>query len=37
MCPSVPFGGVGMSGTGREGGAAGLAEFYLPKNVFVGF
>jgi aldehyde dehydrogenase (NAD+) len=37
MSPTAPFGGRGMSGTGREGGAAGLAEFYLPKNVFVGY
>jgi aldehyde dehydrogenase (NAD+) len=33
--PNTPFGGVGASGFGREGGKAGLLEFVRSKNVFV--
>jgi aldehyde dehydrogenase (NAD+) len=33
--PNVPFGGVGMSGFGREGGRAGLEEFFRPKAISI--
>jgi aldehyde dehydrogenase (NAD+) len=33
--PSAPFGGVGASGYGVEGGRWGLEEFLRPKNVHV--
>ena len=33
--PAAPFGGWKASGHGVEGGAAGMAEFLRPKNVFV--
>lgn len=35
MPPNAPFGGVKQSGSGREGGVAGLEEFLRPKNVYV--
>ena len=35
MPPSAPFGGLKDSGTGREGGAAGIHEFLRPKNVYI--
>jgi len=34
--PGRPFGGIGLSGFGREGGKAGLDEFLLVKGVGVG-
>lgn len=34
--PATPFGGVGMSGFGREGGKAGLDEFIHIKGVGIG-
>lgn len=33
--PSVPFGGVKQSGTGRLGGLAGIREFSRTKNVWI--
>jgi aldehyde dehydrogenase (NAD+) len=33
--PGAPFGGVGASGHGLEGGRWGLSEFLRPKNVHV--
>ncbi|MEE9286169.1 MAG: aldehyde dehydrogenase family protein [Dehalococcoidia bacterium] len=32
---TVPFGGFGQSGVGREGGSEGLEEFTQVKNVMV--
>jgi aldehyde dehydrogenase (NAD+) len=34
--PGRPFGGIGMSGFGREGGKAGLDEFLMVKGVGIG-
>ena len=33
LSPASPFGGVGLSGVGREGGVWGLEEFLYPKAV----
>jgi aldehyde dehydrogenase (NAD+) len=33
--PTMPFGGHGQSGFGREGGFEGLQEFLRPKNVYI--
>ena len=33
LSPASPFGGVGLSGVGREGGVWGLEEFLSPKAV----
>ncbi|MFV8054770.1 aldehyde dehydrogenase family protein [Mycobacterium sp. 48b] len=33
--PSIPFGGVKQSGTGRIGGSAGIQEFSRTKNVWI--
>jgi acyl-CoA reductase-like NAD-dependent aldehyde dehydrogenase len=35
MPTNAPFGGVGASGFGREGGRAGIDEFLRPKNVYL--
>ena len=34
--PNAPFGGMGESGFGREGGRAGIEEFIRPKTVAIG-
>lgn len=34
--PGRPFGGVGLSGFGREGGKAGIDEFIMTKGVGIG-
>jgi aldehyde dehydrogenase (NAD+) len=34
--PGRPFGGIGLSGFGREGGKAGLDEFLMVKGVGIG-
>ena len=36
VSPPTPFGGVGQSGYGREGGLEGLREFVATKNVCIG-
>jgi aldehyde dehydrogenase (NAD+) len=36
VSPPTPFGGIGQSGYGREGGLEGLREFIATKNVCVG-
>jgi aldehyde dehydrogenase (NAD+) len=33
MRPDVPWGGLGLSGVGREGGEAGLREYLEPKHI----
>jgi acyl-CoA reductase-like NAD-dependent aldehyde dehydrogenase len=33
--PGAPFGGLGASGHGVEGGRWGIEEFVRPKNVYV--
>ena len=33
--PSLPFGGIGQSGTGRHHGVEGFREFSNPRGVFV--
>lgn len=35
VAPSVPFGGVGLSGIGRENGAEAVAEYTEIKSVWV--
>lgn len=35
LAPNTPFGGVGASGYGREGGREGLLEFLQTKHVYV--
>jgi aldehyde dehydrogenase (NAD+) len=34
--PSTPFGGLGLSGFGREGGRQGIDEFLRPKTIQIG-
>jgi aldehyde dehydrogenase (NAD+) len=34
--PNTPFGGVGLSGYGKEGGRAGLDEFVRAKTIALG-
>jgi len=34
--PNMPFGGLGLSGFGREGGRQGIDEFLRPKTVQIG-
>ncbi|GAA0603559.1 aldehyde dehydrogenase family protein [Sporichthya brevicatena] len=36
LTPNTPYGGVGASGFGREGGHEGLKEFLRTKNVYIG-
>jgi aldehyde dehydrogenase (NAD+) len=36
MHVAAPFGGVGMSGFGREGGKEGILEFVSTKTVLIG-
>jgi len=36
VVPNTPFGGLGISGFGREGGRAGIDEFLQPKTVQIG-
>ncbi len=36
VLPTTPFGGMGISGFGREGGKLGLEEFLQPKTVQIG-
>lgn len=36
VSPPTPFGGMGQSGFGREGGLEGLREFLVTKNVCIG-
>jgi len=36
VLPTTPFGGMGISGIGREGGRQGLEEFLQPKTVQIG-
>ncbi|WP_292931014.1 aldehyde dehydrogenase family protein [Novosphingobium sp. PASSN1] len=36
LVPQVPFGGVGISGYGKEGGREGLNEFLRTKTIFIG-
>ncbi len=35
LAPSMPFGGVNLSGYGRLGGEAAIREFTRPQNVWV--
>lgn len=35
LAPNTPYGGIGASGFGREGGLEGLREFLRTKNVYV--
>jgi acyl-CoA reductase-like NAD-dependent aldehyde dehydrogenase len=35
VAPQVPFGGVGLSGWGRENGAAAIADYTETKAVWV--
>jgi acyl-CoA reductase-like NAD-dependent aldehyde dehydrogenase len=35
LAPNTPYGGVGKSGFGREGGHEGLREFLRTKNVYI--
>jgi len=36
LIPQVPFGGVGISGYGKEGGRDGLNEFLRSKTIYIG-
>jgi aldehyde dehydrogenase (NAD+) len=36
VAPNTPYGGLGLSGFGREGGRAGIDEFLRPKTVAIG-
>jgi aldehyde dehydrogenase (NAD+) len=35
LTPRRPFGGIGISGVGKEGGQAGFAEFLRIKSVAI--
>jgi aldehyde dehydrogenase (NAD+) len=36
VAPNTPYGGLGLSGFGREGGRAGIDEFLRPKTIAIG-
>jgi aldehyde dehydrogenase (NAD+) len=36
VAPNTPYGGLGLSGMGREGGRHGVEEFLRPKTIAIG-